>query len=120
MSGWLVALFLLLGLGGWEGVGYLVLTYPPDHLTQTIFYALFFVAVTGTAVLPMTILHRVFPALAGRRRTRGVTLRQSAWIGLFAASVMGLRAARLRDLTLVIILGTILILSEAFWQQRGR
>ncbi len=118
MSGWLAVLFLLLGLGGWAGIAYLVIAYPPDPLSQAIFYLLFFVAVSSTAVPLVVMMHRLFPVLAGPRRTRTVALRQSAWIGLFAAGVMGLCAARLRDLMLAVILGTVLVLLEAFWQQR--
>lgn len=118
MSGWLAVWFLLLGLGGWAGVAYLVTIYPPDPLPQAIFYLLFFTAVSGTAVPLVLVMHRLFPALVGAHRTRAVALRQSAWIGLFATGVLGLRAARLRDLALVVILGTVLILLEAFWQQR--
>lgn len=118
MSRWLIVWFLLLGLGGWVGVAYLVTVYPPDPLPQAAFYLLFFVAVSGTAVPLVAVMHRLFPALAGTRRSRAVALRQSAWIGLFAIGILGLRAARLRDLALIVILGTVLILLEAFWQQR--
>lgn len=120
MSIWLVLLGLLLGLASWVGLAYLVLTRPPDAMGQTIFFALFFTAIAGTALPFVRILHRAFPVLAGRYHTRGVALRQSIWIGLFAAGVAGLYAARLRDLALIAILATILILIESFWQQKDR
>ncbi|MCS7220598.1 MAG: hypothetical protein RML36_14340 [Anaerolineae bacterium] len=118
MRGWRLILSLLLGLGGWAGIVYLVTAYPPDPLPQAIFYPLFFVAVSGTAAPLMAVMHRLFPALAGTHRTHTVALRQGAWIGLFLTGILGLRAARLRDLMLVVILGTVLVLLEAFWQQR--
>jgi len=120
MSIWLVLLGLLLGLASWVALAYLVLTRPPDAIGQTIFFALFFVAVTGTILPFVRILHRAFPILTGRYHTRGVALRQSIWIGLFAAGVAGLYAARLRDLALIAILGTIFVLIESFWQQKDR
>ena len=118
MSGWLAALFLLLGLSGWAGVAYLITVYPPDPLPQAIFYPLFFLAMASSAVPLVAMMHRLFPTLAGAHRTKSVVLRQSVWIGLFTTGVLGLRAARLRDLVLVVILGTVLILLETLWQQR--
>ena len=120
MSGWGKALAFGIGLVNWIGLGLLVLTRMPDPLTLAAFYALLFFAVTGMAVPFVALLHRWIPALAGRRRTERVILRQSMWLGVFVVGVMGLRAARLRDLVLVVILGTILALLEAFWQQRTR
>jgi hypothetical protein len=119
MSVWSAALSLLIGLGGWAGLAYLILVYPPSVATQMIFFLLFFIAVTSTAVPVVLVLYRVVPALAERRHSRGTILRQSVWIGLFASGVMGLQAARLRDPMLMVILGVVLILLETYCQQRG-
>jgi hypothetical protein len=120
MPGWQVALCLLAGLAAWAGLGFLILLRPPDALAQAAFYTLFFVAVTGTAMPVVRLLHRAFPVTSGRRRGRSASLRQSIWVGLFATTVLGLRAARLRDIALIVILGTILVLLESFFQQQGR
>ncbi|GAB4520944.1 MAG: hypothetical protein Kow0047_32050 [Anaerolineae bacterium] len=119
MRGWQAGLFGVGSLIFWSALGYLILSYPPTVPAQALFYILLFLASSSLAVPVLAVLHRAFPGMGGPRGGAAVTLRQGGLVGLFCVGVMLLQALGQRDLVLIVILGTILVLSETFIQQRG-
>ena len=100
--------FLLLAIG-WTGLYFLVATTLPTVGPRWLFFFLLIIAVTGTALPFVWLLHKRFgPAPSA------VLLRQALWVALFASLGVWLQINRALTLSLALLLGVGFILVEWF------
>lgn len=100
--------FLLLAIG-WTGLYFLVATTLPTVGPRWLFFFLLIIAVTGTALPFVWLLHKRFgPAPSA------VLLRQALWVALFASLAVWLQINRALTLSLALLLGIGFILVEWF------
>ncbi|MCH8339384.1 MAG: hypothetical protein IH858_11195, partial [Chloroflexi bacterium] len=99
---------LLLAIG-WTGLYFLVATTLPTVGPRWLFFFLLIIAVTGTALPFVWLLHKRFgPAPSA------VLLRQALWVALFASLGVWLQINRALTLSLALLLGIGFILVEWF------
>ena len=116
-AGVLVASVLMM-IGGWGGLYWLVTTQIPRVGPRWVFFVLLFIAVTGTAIpVVRWITARITPA------TRfmppgGVIVREAVWIGLFVVVAAWLRIPRSLSLPVAFFLALALIVIEVFLRSR--
>jgi hypothetical protein len=82
---------LVLAVGGWAGLYYLVDSLIPSPGPRWLFFVVGLMAVTGTAAPFVWYLNRRF---SRRPVPAAVLVRQSLWVGLFAATCAWLQLAR--------------------------
>jgi hypothetical protein len=82
--------------------------------TKTLFFSLLFAAVTTTTMPVVAYLNARFGKFRDPRLYRVRFVRQSIWLGVFAAVVAWLQARRMLDATVGLILLAVLALIEAF------
>ena len=100
--------FLLLAIG-WTGLYFLVATTLPTVGPRWLFFFLLIIAVTGTALPFVWLLHKRFgPAPSA------VLLRQALWVALFASLGVWLQINRALTRSLALLLGIGFILVEWF------
>lgn len=105
----LFATALLLLAIGWTGLYFLVATTLPTVGPRWLFFFLLTIAVTGTALPFVWLLHKRFgPAPSS------VLLRQALWVALFASLGVWLQINRALTLSLALLLGVGFILVEWF------
>ena len=105
----LFATALLLIAIGWTGLYLLMATTLPTVGPRWLFFFLLTIAVTGTALPFVWLLHkRVGPA------TSSVLLRQALWVALFVSLCVWLQINRSLTLSLALLLGVGFILVEWF------
>lgn len=94
---------ILLGGIGWTSLIWLLInTRPFEAGYRWLFFLAWFVSITGSALPAVAFLNHRFP---GRiPATQKVILRQSAWIGLFAAAIAWLQIGRFVNLAIVTLL----------------
>lgn len=100
---------------GWGGMLLLVLLLPPTVWARWAFYACVVLAVSGTALPAVYFLHRRFPG--DLPTPPAVIVRQSNWIGLYAATLLWLSAGRLLTYSSALLLAVALILLEWLLRQ---
>ncbi len=115
-----VAAGVLLAVGGWSGLLWLVSNQLPTVPNRWVFYALLHIALTGTALPFVRLLNQRF----GRERAAflppGVLIRQAVWVGLFGTVCAWLRIPRLLSVPLAIVLIGALVIIEALLRLRER
>jgi len=106
-----------LAVVGWAGVivatNFLIPTVGPRWL----FFMVWFVALTGSAVPFANFLHRRF---SGHYPSEGVALREAIWVGLFGATCAWLQLGRALNWATGLLLAAALIAIEAFLILRVR
>ena len=103
-----VALFLM--IVGWLGLFVLVIYTLPTVGPRWLFFFLFVLALTGTALPVTAFFNRRFPSLPPP--THGVVVRQALWFAVYATTLTWLEVGRVLTLTLVILLAIGLVLIE--------
>jgi len=102
---------------GWAGVivttNFLIPTVGPRWL----FFMVWFVALTGTAVPFANFLHRRF---TGRNPSEVVALREAIWVGLFGATCAWLQLGRALNWATGLLLAAALLAIEIFLILRAR
>lgn len=101
---------LLMGLVGWGGLAALVLLVEPLVWMRWAFFALLFVALTGTSLPLVYLLNRWFPSEPPC--THRVLLRRSHWVAVYGLVVLWLRWGDLLNLWLALSLAAGLIALE--------
>ena len=105
----LFATALLLLAIGWTGLYFLVATTLPTVGPRWLFFFLLTIAVTGTALPFVWLLHKRFGPAPST-----VLLRQALWVALFASLGVWLQINRALTLSLALLLGVGFILVEWF------
>jgi len=106
---------VVLAVGSWAGLIWLVQNSLPTVPNRWAFYALLFLALTGSA-LPFTkFLNQTFNR---RPVTEVVLLRQAMWVGLYGTTCVWLLIPRLFSLPVAIILAIALLIIEGLLRLR--
>ncbi len=95
---------ILLAIGGWSGLIWVLTNTLPTVPNRWAFYALLQVALTGTALPFVRFLNIRFTRSSGLDIPPGVLVRQATWVGLYVTSCVWLRIPRLLSLPLMILL----------------
>lgn len=113
MRGFVIALVaIVLAAAGWWGLYQLTGSVPPEEQgALPLFYALLFLALTGTLAPVIAYLNRRFaPKVYERHPWR--TLRQSVWAGLCLTSWAWLQMQREFNLAFALIIALIFVAIE--------
>ena len=109
---------LLLFFGGWGGVVALVLYTEPLVWMRWALFALFFLALTGTALPIVYIFHVRYPS--GTPIGPRVIVRQAQWVGVYGLILLWLRQGDLLSLWLTLGLAVGLLAIEWLIRLRER
>ena len=112
------ALFLM--LAGWGGLALLIFVFgvPPLVWARWGFFALWFIALTGTA-LPITyFLNLRFPS--DPQAEPGAIVRQAMWVGFYGATIAWLQLGQLASLWVWLGLAAGLVTIESVIRSRER
>jgi hypothetical protein len=117
-TGVLIAASIMAGVS-WVALYQLITTTAPLAFPRWLFFILFYIAATGTAMPFIWILNRRF---SGNRyaATGGVMLRQSMWVGLFAVIAAWLQMTRTLNPISAFFLALSMIVIEVFLRLRER
>lgn len=109
---------LALAVIGWGGL-YLVLTMTRPYVwSRWGFFALFLMALTGTALPIVYYLHHRFPSHPPA--DANVLIRQAMWVGIYGATLAWLQLGRLVTLYVILGLAGGLIAAEYFIRIREK
>ena len=100
---------ITLAVIGWGGLGAVVFFTLPTVGPRWLFFFLGVLALTGSALPFVAYLNRRFPSTPPVNS--GVILRQSVWVGIYAATLAWLQIGRVltSSLALVLALGFVII-----------
>ncbi len=100
---------IILAVIGWGGLGAVVFFTLPTVGPRWLFFFLGVLALTGSALPFVAYLNRRFPSTPPVNS--GVILRQSVWVGIYAATLAWLQIGRVLtpSLALVLALGFVII-----------
>lgn len=107
---------IILLIVGWGGLYFLAKIASPTGGTRWLMFFLGFLAITGTALIPVAFLNRRFPSLPPP--TPLVILRQSLWVGIYLTTLARLQTDFVLTLPVALLLALGLILIE--WMLRLR
>ncbi len=109
---------LLMLIGGWGGIYWLVTTQRPFVGERWLFFLLLHIAAAGTALPLLSYINaRITPA----RRVpppSGVIVRQSVWVGLFVVACAWLQIPRVLNAQLMFFLALVMVVIEVFLRAR--
>jgi hypothetical protein len=109
---------VLLAVGGWAGlVGLVSNTYPTVD-NRWAFFALFHVALTGTALPFVQFLNKRFARPGMPPITAAALVRQATWVGLFGTACAWLRIPRLLSWGVAAVLVLALVVIEILMRLR--
>lgn len=112
----------ILAVVGWSGVAWLVWLSGrlPTVPNRWVFYILLQIALTGTALPFVRLLHRRFSRQRALYVRSGVMVRQAIWVGLFGTTCAWLRIPRLLSGPMAIVIALALIAIESLLRLRER
>jgi len=111
---------VLLAVGAWSGLIWLLGNTLPTVPNRWLFYALVHVALTGTALPFVHLLHKRFSRDQAVMLEPGVLVRQANWVGLFVAACVWLRIPRLLSLPMALVFLIALLIVESLLRLRER
>lgn len=104
----------------WAGLGYLVVSYPPDATARALFLCLLFLAIAFSSAPLLSAVHRRASATAEDALSRqGAVWREAMLLGLFISVCVWLRFARMLHWVNALLLGVVLVLTEILLLARG-
>lgn len=109
---------VLLAVGGWWALAWLVESVPPLAFPRWLFFILLYLAVTGSTLPFIGYLHRRFSRY--NPPSGGVILRQGMWFGLLAVTLAWLQMTRALTLASAGFLILAVSVIEAFLRLRER
>ncbi len=111
---------VILAVGSWSGLAWLVTNTLPTVPNRWAFYALLQIALTGTALPFVRLLHQRFSRQRGLFITPGILVRQATWVGLFVTACVWLRIPRLLSIPMAVVIALALVAIEALLRLRER
>ena len=117
VSAFFITTFVLTVVG-WGGLFVLLNFTLPTVGPRWMFFFLFFLALTGTALPLVAFLNRRFPTMPPANA--GVILRQAIWFGVYGSTLAWLQSGRVLTSALVLLLAIGLILIEWLLRLRER
>lgn len=118
-TGVLIAGLLLAGIG-WSGLLYLFINTLPTVGMRWAFFALFYVALSGTALPFVRYLNERFRRPGSPSVPPNVLVRQGNWVGLFGTACAWLRVPRVLSWPVAFFLAFSLVAIETFLRLRER
>jgi hypothetical protein len=109
---------IILFVIGWGGLVFLVTSSLPTIGPRWLFFFLFFLALTGTALPFVAFLNRRFPSTPPA--SPGVILRQAILFGIYWATLAWLQSGRVLTTALVVLLAFGILLMEWLLRLRER
>ncbi len=109
---------LVLAIAGWGGLLWLFQYTLPTVGPRWMFFFLFILALTGTALPFVAFLHRRFPSAPPA--SAAVVLRQAIWFGVYSSTLAWLQYGRVLTSALAILLLIGFILLEWLLRLRER
>jgi hypothetical protein len=103
---------IILAAIGWLGLYLLLITTLPTVGPRWLFFFLWTMATTGTAIPFIWLLHRRFGSSQPARSS--ILLRQGLWVGLYATVCIWLQINRSLTIPLALLLATGLVAIEWF------
>lgn len=107
----------ILAVGGWLGLVLLFNFAEPTLGPRWLFYALWTIALTGTAIPFVIFLNRRF---AGTGVAPNTLLRQSLWVGVFGATLAWLRLSDMLSPLIAVLVAAALAAMEWVLRLRER
>jgi hypothetical protein len=117
VSAFLPAAILLSG-SGWAGIWILMTRTKPELGPRWLFFVASVVAVTGTGMPLAALLNRRFSS--PEAFTYSVVLRESIWLGVYAASLVWLSKGRVLSTGLALVIGLGFVVAEILLRVRSR
>lgn len=108
---------ILMAITGWGGLWLLVTTTLPTAFPRWLFFVFLYLAITGT-VLPFVRFLNMRFSRSDSPPSSGVILRQSIWVGLFAAACAWLQIPRVLNPVIAFFLAISLTVIEVFLRVR--
>jgi hypothetical protein len=118
LGAWVAIGVLSLGAGS-VGIWYLVIHTYPTELMQALFLALLAVALTGLTLPVAGVLNQRFARPNWLRKDPLRLLREGVSVALFGVLCSWLQKEGFLSLTLVLIIGGVLMLTETFFLTRS-
>jgi hypothetical protein len=116
----LVVAGALLAVVGWPGLLWLMTRTLPTVPNRWAFYALLFIALTGTALPIVQMIHRRFSRQQGLFIPVRILIRQAAWLGILGTTLAWLRIPRLLSIPIALMLVMAMIAVEVLLRIRER
>lgn len=116
-TGMMIAAVIMM-VGGWGGLYYLVTTQIPRVGQRWLFFVLLQIAIAGTV---MPVLRYINVRLTPVKRDlppSGVIVRQSVWFGLFVVTCAWLQIPRVLTVPIMFFLALAFIVIEVFLRSR--
>ncbi|MEW6717861.1 MAG: hypothetical protein AB1345_10205 [Chloroflexota bacterium] len=109
--------FLMMVIG-WGGLGLVVFFQLPTLGPRWLFFFLSVLALTGTALPIVALLHRRFPRKPPARQQ--VIVRQALWVGVYIPTLVWLQLGRVLNFPLALLLAIGFLLIEWLLRYRER
>jgi len=109
---------IILVVLGWGGLFLLFQRTMPTVGPRWLFFFLWVLALTGTALPGVAFLNRRFPTVPSA--TPGIIIRESIWVGLYGATLAWLQLGRVLNLALAVLLASGFIAIEILVRLRER
>ncbi len=111
---------VILAVGGWSTLVWLVNNTLPTVPNRWAFFALLQVALTGTALPFVRFLHQRFSKDRALFVNPNVMVRQAVWVGLFGSICAWLRIPRLLSIPIAVVVALALVAIELLLRIRER
>ncbi len=111
---------VLMAVAGWSGLIWLVINELPTVPNRWTFYAFLQIALTGTALPFIRVLHQRFSREHALFVKSSAMVRQAIWVGLFGTACAWLRIPRLLSFPVALVLILALVVIEALLRLRER
>lgn len=109
---------VLLAVGGWAGLVWLVGNTYPTIDFRWVFFVLLHIALTGAALPFVQYLNKRFERANASPVTAAVLIRQATWVGIFGVMCAWLRIPRVLSWPVALVLALALIVIEALMRVR--
>lgn len=109
---------LIMALGGWAGLYWLVVTEIPRVGPRWLFFVLLHIAVTGTVMPVVRYFNVRFTPTTQPPPPGGVIVRQSVWIGLFVVTCAWLQMPRALNWGIAFFIALAFVIVEIFLRTR--
>ncbi len=109
---------IILVILGWGGLFLLFQRTMPTVGPRWLFFFLWVLALTGTALPGVAFLNRRFPTVPPA--TPGIIIREAIWVGLYGATLAWLQLGRVLNLALAVLLASGFIAIEILVRMRER
>lgn len=116
-TGMLIAALVMM-VGGWGGLYYLVTTQIPRIGQRWLFFVLLQIAVAATVMPLLRYVNVRLTPVTRSQPPSGVIVRQAVWVGLFVVSCAWLQIPRVLTIPIMFFLALAFVVIELFLRSR--